>query len=254
MYAKYILYFIFILPVSSQENFCGTFCICSTSTVLCRGVSQFPQFESTYWIKTLTIVSSRLRVIPTFRQFEFVSLREIRFIDCANIDCEDVEQLIQARPSLIISVGRPCGATTHQSSTVTSFITTIQTLTTTAQTTTRQPSTVIPFSRQITHSTTDYTTSQRDVTTSSLTSTALPFSPPNSIATPLPDTDIQNEKSAKNISVVSIVVSVLSVVIMILFITFVSYKIKRRIRRRNIVRLDNIPLHHLRRTTETSHC
>ena len=267
MYVTFlILLLIFPCGSFSQENFCQSFCRCSSSSVLCQRVSQFPQFETTHWIKSLTIISSSLRVVPNFHHFDFMALRELRFINCPNIRCEDVEHLIQERPALVISVGYACGlpAPTLSTSTfdVPSSTSTSRPLSTStfnvpSSTSTSRPTTTLYIETTMRNENTlpsptdalptstalpQRTVLQTPPNPSNFSTTSSMFLHPRTVMSPPLPSEFEAQKEAKRISVVSISVSVVSAVLVILLIAFICYKVKRRIRRNNIVRIHGIPL------------
>ena len=95
-----------ICAVVAQEYSCDDFCFCSFDTAQCVNIKFFPRFESTNWIKTLIISDSSLHFIPQFRSNEFKALTELTFINCPNIDCQDIAAVDQ--PGLIINIEFDC--------------------------------------------------------------------------------------------------------------------------------------------------
>ena len=245
MYIAHFFVF-FILPfVVCQENFCEQFCYCASSSVICRGVSKFPTFESTYWIKKLTIYSSSLRYIPPLSSHEFVFLSELNFINCPNINCQSVISITLARPYVYVAVNGDCRVrSTILPTTTTNGIETPRAniIPTTDISTATPSSTSTPAFETVLPSPATTTPLPRYTTATSNTTTGFQAmtSQIETVVTTHDDersryASQKSDQSAKSISEVAISLSVIFGVIVILFIAFVCYKVKRR-QRRNVVR------------------
>ena len=124
---KVLCLFVLLFAVKAQ-NFCEFFCVCGFDTATCVGVSVFPIFESTVWIKTLNIYQSNLKTIPVLSQYDFPAMTDIYFENCPNLSCETINILQKQRPSLSIHMDTCFEKTT--SSVETGNITTYATFTT----------------------------------------------------------------------------------------------------------------------------
>ena len=127
---KVLCLFVLLFAVKAQ-NFCEFFCVCGFDTATCVGVSVFPIFESTVWIKTLNIYQSDLKTIPVLSPYEFPALKDIYFENCPNLSCEKINILQKQRPSLNIHTDTCFEKTT--SSAETGNITTYETFTTASE-------------------------------------------------------------------------------------------------------------------------
>ena len=83
----------------AQENFCESFCYCTSNTATCSGVPIFPDFEDYTWQKYIVIRSSTLREVPTL--YHFPALVHVQFESCPYI-CADIDHARIINPNIFI--------------------------------------------------------------------------------------------------------------------------------------------------------
>ena len=103
---------------NGQENFCNFFCACGFEDVTCVGVSIFPIFESTQWIKRLTIIQSDIRSIPVLSEFDFIALELLKFEACPFLSCTEIDKFSIQRPDIDILTDQNCFQSTQEITTI----------------------------------------------------------------------------------------------------------------------------------------
>ena len=83
------------------QDMCESLCMCALSRATCVNIAVFPTVGDTNWVTNLTVISSsRLTFLPTLTHFQYINLRYLQFINCPNIDCDDIFRIANSKNNL----------------------------------------------------------------------------------------------------------------------------------------------------------